>query len=191
MTEPIIYNFKHEGRDGFPIHPKSTPKIRAHAIDLFHLMMQTAVNTPGGLGEKPIVTWEGSVAALFRDLGISQGYHTPIIRLLTETECIRQSRRGARNIKSAYVLMRDARRIKPEDWPTGYAIQQREGKNLTYPATAGKLLEQRVDNITESLSGLNVALALGELGQEVKFLNKRIKELENTISSITVAVTKD
>lgn len=137
-------------------------KMRDQAVAVHGVMVRDSVVQPD-----KVILWEGSIAAIFRELNITQGYHTHIMRLLERTDCLRQKRRGSRNVLSQYVLLKDPRTIAEADWPSINSIVKSNSEGLTKASTAHILLEQRTKALEDKLQGLDVARALADLQSQI------------------------
>lgn len=154
---------------------ESSLKIRGFAISLHAKMAETAEVDKDGA-----IVWAGSVAKLFRELGISPGYHTPVMGLLSQTDCLRQVQKGTKGINSVYVLLRSPGTLTDAEWPSVNSIVKSARKGLTTETGGYKLLEQEIRNLAARLGppDLNLAKALAELQSQINSLNHRITELE-------------
>jgi len=153
---------------------ESNLKIRGYAIAVHAQMTKEAKTNKDG-----IIEWSGSVAEIFRQLKLSQGYYTPIMKLLEHMDCLRQEVKGTKNVKSVYVLLRSPNVIPEQEWPSINSIVKSSRRGLTGEAAGYKLLEQEIRNLTERIpAGLDLGLALTELQQQIDDLSQRVQVLE-------------
>lgn len=146
-------------------------KIRGYAIAVHGKMAETATTDKSGM-----IVWSGSVAEIFRILQISQGYYTPIMRLLQHMDCIRQEQRGTKNVNSVYALLRSPGVIPEAEWPSINSIVKSSRRGLTSDAGGYKLLEQEIRNLAERLPpDLDLARALVELQQQIDNLSQMLE----------------
>lgn len=150
-------------------------KIRGYAISVHSQMTKEAETSKDG-----IITWSGSVAEIFRELKISQGYYTPIMRLLEHMDCLRQEQRGTKNVKSVYVLLRSPGVIPEADWPSINSIVKSSRRGLTAGAAGYTLLEQEIKSLAERLPPeLDLVKALVELQNQLDDLSQKVEVLIN------------
>jgi hypothetical protein len=153
---------------------ESNLKIRGYAIAVHSQMTKEAITDKDGN-----IVWSGSVAEIFRQLKLSQGYYTPIMRLLDHMDCLRQKVKGTKNIKSVYVLLRSPGVIPEDEWPSINSIVKSSRRRLTEPTAGYTLLEQEIRNLAERLPpGLDLVRALAELQQQLDNLSQRVEVLE-------------
>ena len=158
---------------------ESNLKIRGHAIDVHAKMVEQATADKDGN-----IIWAGSVSSVFRDLKISMGYYTPIMKLLEHMDCLRQEKRGTKNINSIYVMLRDPGAIPEDDWPSINSIVKSSRRGLTSDAPGYKLLSQEIKALAERIPpGLDLAKALIELQEQINELSQRIDELNATVEN--------
>lgn len=154
-------------------------KIKGHAFELYAAMADRSIV------KDDTVQWHGSIAALLRELKINQGYQTLLMRLLTQTDCLRQARKGSKNIPSVYVLMRDPASIPEAEWPSAYRIVKSRAEGLTTEAGGYKLLSDQIRAVAERLPpGLNLAKALTELQTQINDLSDKLQQLKVTVDSL-------
>lgn len=153
---------------------ESNLKIRGYAIAVHTQMTKEATTDKNNN-----IVWSGSVAEIFRQLKLSQGYYTPIMRLLEHMDCLRQERKGTKNVKSVYVLLRSPGAIPEAEWPSINSIVKSSRKGLTGSAAGYKLLEQEIRDLAERFPpGLDLGRALVELQQQLDNLSQRVEVLE-------------
>lgn len=159
----------------------AVPKIRGYAIQLHEKMTETAI-----VDEADNVIWTGSVSALFRELGLDQNYHTLVMRLLKETECLRQLQKGSKNIPSVYALLRSPALLAEEEWPSVNSIVKSRAEGLTISPAGYKLLEQEIRGVAERTGlagGLDIPKALVELANQVNQIEDKITEIERRLNA--------
>lgn len=105
--------------------------------------------------------WEGKVTDLMAEVG-NRNRHSEIMFTLIESGAVEQVRRGAGRWPSIY-------RVNPEP-----KIVKRMSQSKRPDAANFAALETRVRNIEQSLSGLNVADAIGDLGTEIEILKRQL-----------------
>lgn len=157
---------------------KSDQKIKGYAFELYDAMAHNSIVEDG------VIKWYGSVGALIRELKINQGYQTLLMRLLTQTDCLRQAQKGSKNTPSVYVLMRDPASIPPDEWPSAYRIVKSRAEGLTNDLGGYKLLSDQIKAVAERIPPeLNLAKALTELQQQIDEIKEQITELEVTVKN--------
>lgn len=149
-------------------------KMRGHAINVHAEMVKEAKTDKDGN-----IKWSGSVAEIFRRLKLSQGYYTPIMRLLEHMGCLTQEVKGTKNVKSVYVLLRSPGSIPEADWPSINSIVKSSRRGLTTEQPGYKLLEQEIRSLAERLPpGLDIVKALVELQKQLDDLSQRVEAID-------------
>jgi hypothetical protein len=154
-------------------------KIRGYAIAIHGKMVEDAKTDKDG-----IITWSGSVAEIFRQLKISQGYYSPIMNLLQHMDCLRQEKRGTKNVNSVYVLLRSPGTIPEAEWPSISSIVKSSRRGLTNEQPGYRLLEEEIRNLAERIPpGLDLARALVELQEQLDKQSQKIEKLERLLNA--------
>lgn len=154
-------------------------KIRGYAIAVHGKMTEEAKTNKDGK-----IEWSGSVAEIFRQLKLSQGYYTPIMRLLEHMDCLRQEVKGTKNVKSVYLLLRSPGTIPEAEWPSINSIVKSSRRGLTDRPAGYTLLEQEIRSLAERLPpDLDLVRALVDLQQQLDNLSQRVEALYNAKNS--------
>jgi hypothetical protein len=128
----------------------------------------------GSIKGKSVIVWEGFMTAVFTELQIPGNYYSIVTRILKtmgSAECI--ERGGGRGRKpSKWVL-----------WESPTQDAYEKAKLQVQNRVSSKLdpLEQKINNLIESMPKFDVAKAMSELERKVNRQGRRITALENKI----------
>jgi hypothetical protein len=115
----------------------------------------------------------GAVVQVYKSLGISQTYYSPIFRTLEDVGAILRMQKGARGQDTVIVL-----RGLPDEWPVGLGWKGSRSEPLTEDSRYGRLLEVTQELQEGSINGINVILALTEIETRVGALESKIQKME-------------
>lgn len=130
--------------------------LAAHIVSVYGAMEENASNVDD------IKIYEGSVATLIRELGISMTFYSPIFRALYDGGYCAMGDRGGRGKPSTVVLLR-----RPE-------------KDELMALTASKgyatlSLVKRLENLESNTGGMNVVGALQELERRLIAIEDQLR----------------
>jgi len=114
-----------------------------------------------------VPVFRGSVTRVFRDMAISQSYYSRIKKALTEMGCMTALKQGSRNVDSVIVLHHE---------PTEEGWENFSEKDLTVKLDAA-ILSQRLQDVIESIGGLNVKKALADHEVRIANLEREVERL--------------
>jgi hypothetical protein len=116
--------------------------------------------------------YRGHVSIAYRDLGYSYTYYGPIRRALERTGCFSVLQRGSSHQDSVIVLHHS-----PD-----LATWQATNEDLTAPIEDA-MLRQQLEDLKQSLGGLNVAKVLTVQESRLDDLTGRVEQLEGKIEN--------
>ena len=120
-----------------------TPKLYDHCVEVYDAMdARASVHVPGTTDR----VYNGYLTPLFESLGLGLSTYTPVMRRLTDMDCVAQVWRGSRSRPSAWKMLR---RPTPELF------------NDTRPVPRSRLalLEERVDHLEAKLAAAREEIA--------------------------------
>jgi hypothetical protein len=141
------------------------PAIFRHAQSLYDGL--DAASVVEIVNDVPLKVFRGSLTKEYSKIGASQSYYTPVTKALAENGCVTYLQKGVRGVETVAALHHPPR----ED------LWQDSGRGLT-SSTGYTILAQLVQNIEESLGGVNVPQALYDLQQQLERLESRVRTLE-------------
>lgn len=129
----------------------------------FHQALRNSATTNKATGE---VIFEGKVANLYDELGISRAYYSRMMEVLQEIGSIEFIVRGTRHYKT---------RIRIHDAPTPEQIETYT--DLTKVPTSGKItsrsLDSRLSSVEKRLGSLDVLDALANIESRLQALEQK------------------
>jgi len=122
------------------------PAMFEHAQKVYAMMARQA--TFGRLEDGGLLTYEGHLTGLFKELRLSVPYYTTIKNHLTAMGCIEQTRRGGGNGTSRWVLWKEP---ELEAWKNTKPSRVRHGNKQT-------IIEQMVKDMAARMRDLEAAI---------------------------------
>lgn len=142
------------------------PAVFRHSQSLYDAL--DARSTVEIVRDTPIKVFRGSITEIYRQTGISQSYYSKVTKALADNGCITYLQRGGRGLETVVALHHPP---LEHEWNVPQTSLMERG--------AFGILTQRLNNIDESLGGLDVKKALVDLQTQVTTLATRVDELEN------------
>jgi hypothetical protein len=138
-----------------------------HCETTYRAMEDRATIQRSSSTDEEALVFTGRIGEVFKSLNISQTYYGPIFQTLEDVGAILRAQRGGRDVDTIIIL-----KGLPEIWPEGLGWKGRNSRPLTEDSRYGRLLLD-VQELQESIGGLNVVMALSELVARIDALEKQ------------------
>jgi len=120
-----------------------------------------------------LLVFRGKTTEVFRSLGISQQYYSPVFKQLEQLGSIVKVQRGTKGQDSVIAI---------RDRPTLEAWREIRGSRDLTPKVDLAILTGRVNEITKQMGGVNLVEAFSAVETRLNQLTKEISELKERIS---------
>lgn len=137
------------------------PQLFKHTLLFWRSLSAKANFEPmPGFEDKGSRLFRGKIVELYRELGISQGYYTEIIRFLVDQGCITYIQRGSRGFETVIAVHEPPTLSDWERW------KLLPSQGLTEPPDYATL-ELRIRALETLVGGINIVEALQRVKDEL------------------------